>query len=118
MPFYRWLNGVPHHTTITSAGTNTTITFSTASSTNNTTRLPPRPRPMTPPEPPESPPIKKGPARVLSNGILHGRVGTVAGFLEAQGRRICLVTWDEGGTTFLAEDALQQPPGASKATKK
>ena len=61
--------------------------------------------------------IRKGPVRIEAEGILHGRVGDVQGFLEVAGKRLCLVAWESGGWTLFAEESLTQVPVASESKK-
>jgi hypothetical protein len=99
-------------TTTTSPPTDwvyTITTTSTAATDLTFTVLKARSPEKMPPKPPEPVPFRDGDAvRVTAEGILQGRVGTVSGFMEADGRRIVFVSWPAGGWTTFAEGSLQR----------
>lgn len=82
--------------TSTSATSTTTYTFTTGRA---------RSQPV-PPPPPKPKYRKHEVVRVLSDGILHGRIGHVGAYLPVEGM-VVMVCWPQGGWTAVREDSLE-----------
>lgn len=91
------------------AATDYVITLYTASSANTHTFTLFKPRASTPvPKKPKLSDLYRGQTvRVLSDGILHNRVGTVGGFISTPKGPVVFVGWPDGGCTTFMENQLQ-----------